>query len=254
MRGKTASSSVRLALLVSLCGLTACEGFDTARIEGEFHPGIPATTGRGPFAQSWPFDFATTSGYAYDPTQIDFTGGVCRLTPADQVDDDDTANGFAGGSLVGAAYDATDSALRLSQAGTPTNHAELDSSWTPQWGSLVSYFTLNGSGSLANGSAISSVIGPNGVARNANGTGMAYVAGKMGTAVNFDPTDDYIDLGNPAELNFTGAFTLSAWINISAFNSYQGIITKGYATTGGYSFNVRNDLSLWFEIDGTSRK
>jgi hypothetical protein len=48
--------------------------------------------------------------------------------------------------------------------------------------------------------------------------GPASVEGPIGTALRFDGTNDYVYLGNPADLNFTGAITLSAWIKPEATN------------------------------------
>lgn len=57
--------------------------------------------------------------------------------------------GFAGGTATGVEWDPRQESLRLSQTGSPTNTAELDSSWTPKWANLVWNWGMNGSGALA---------------------------------------------------------------------------------------------------------
>jgi hypothetical protein len=45
----------------------------------------------------------------------------------------------------------------------------------------------------------------------------------------FNGVDQYVDLGNPAELGFTGAITLAAWVNITALaDNCQTVISHGY--------------------------
>ncbi|RYZ71217.1 MAG: hypothetical protein EOP09_04970, partial [Proteobacteria bacterium] len=78
----------------------------------------PTTTGilvgYQPFTASWPFTAGTTASYTFDSTKIDFSGGVCRLTPSDQLDDDNACSGFGdgmtsncGGSYSGAQWDSS---------------------------------------------------------------------------------------------------------------------------------------------------
>jgi len=171
------------------------------------------------FSATWAFDPLDSANYSFDSTKIDFTGGVCRLTGTDQVDDDNTATGFAGGTLSGVSWDATNTDVRLAQTGTPTNTAEFDASWTPNYSSILGYWKLNGSGSIANNAAVPAAIGTAGVATNANGTGMSYSAGKLNQGINFDGTDDDIDINNPG-LSFTGdSFTITGWFKANAASS-----------------------------------
>ncbi len=72
-------------------------------------------------------------------------------------------------------------------------------------------------------------------AGTANGTlvgGPTYVAGKVGThAISLNGTSQYVNLGNPAALQFTGQITLAAWIYPTASNGLRNIVAKGYATS-----------------------
>ena len=53
--------------------------------------------------------------------------------------------------------------------------------------------------------------GNNGVLKNM-ATSTARVAGKIGQALDFDGVNDYINPGNPASLQLTGAMSISAWV------------------------------------------
>lgn len=56
----------------------------------------------------------------------------------------------------------------------------------------------------------------------------AGATGKLDGAINFDGSGDYIDIGNPTNLNITSRITVAAWIRINAFDkAYQAVITKG---------------------------
>jgi hypothetical protein len=50
-----------------------------------------------------------------------------------------------------------------------------------------------------------------------------------GGALQFDGVDDYVSLGNPASLNFTGTLTLEAWVKVEATNGLRNIVAHGYA-------------------------
>ncbi|MEX2212554.1 MAG: LamG domain-containing protein [Phycisphaeraceae bacterium] len=69
------------------------------------------------------------------------------------------------------------------------------------------------------------------------------VAGAIGTAADFDGTDDTVNLGNPAALNLTNNFTISAWIRSDAIGGVQRVFSKQPA--GGYGFGLSgNQLRL----------
>lgn len=73
-------------------------------------------------------------------------------------------------------------------------------------------------------------------------------------SLNFDGINDYVSMGNPANLSFerTDAFSLSCWFNTTMLGTTQGLMTKrdatanlrGYqlalTTTGEISFNLSN--------------
>lgn len=67
-------------------------------------------------------------------------------------------------------------------------------------------------------------------------------------SLEFDAVDDYVDLGTSTNLNFSGDFTISAWIKTDAIGSNQFVIdTSTSATTGnGYSLYIQTNGKLRF--------
>lgn len=72
--------------------------------------------------------------------------------------------------------------MRLTQTGIPTNNSELDSSWTPQWASLVSYWKPNESSRSGTANEVVDSKGSNyGTAKN----GVSVTtSGKLGNAAS----------------------------------------------------------------------
>lgn len=64
-----------------------------------------------------------------------------------------------------------------------------------------------------------------------------------------DGTNDEILVPNATSLNMTGAHSFSTWHYLTNWNYYPGILSKGYATTGGYSSHIRGDYSIWYELN-----
>lgn len=111
------------------------------------------------------------------PTPTSTTTPTATSTPAGTVnstlftDSDNTASGFGGGSLVGVQWNTNSSNKVILAPDTDcdgntnegetvyTNCAELDSSWTPQWSSLVSYWKMNNAWTDSKGSNNGSTVG-----------------------------------------------------------------------------------------------
>lgn len=55
--------------------------------------------------------------------------------------------------------------------------------------------------------------------------GATFAAGKVGQAFSFDGIDDFVALGNPANLRITGAMTIDLWVNIAG--SGTGLTGRG---------------------------
>jgi hypothetical protein len=56
-------------------------------------------------------------------------------------------------------------------------------------------------------------------------------SGSTTQALQLNGTNQYVDLGNPADLNFRGPITLEAWIKPMSRGGLQDIITHGYQTS-----------------------
>ncbi len=83
-------------------------------------------------------------------------------------------------------------------------------------GDLVAYYPLDGDAKDHSGYANHGVV---------HG-GAAVTEGKIGQAYSFDGVDDYIDLGNPVQLQLTDKFTVSAWVQFDLAKSWYGIVSK----------------------------
>ena len=88
----------------------------------------------------------------------------------------------------------------------------------------------------------------------------AYSTSVIGGSGYFDGSGDYLTASQNAAFNFgTGAFTVEAWVYITASNgTNQRIIGLGDGAIGGgpytgWSFNINNNLSTinWYRYDGT---
>jgi len=99
-------------------------------------------------------------------------------------------------------------------AAVPLSHAQ-----TP-----IAYYPLNGDGTDASGN------GFNGSVIGTTPTNDRY--GNPGGALLFANDTDRVVCGNPAAFNFSGPFTISAWINLNGTRQNPYIVAK-YDTTAG---------------------
>lgn len=91
-----------------------------------------------------------------------------------------------------------------------------------------------------------------------------------GVSLNFDGTNDYVELPNESNFNFTSSITVEAWVRVTTFNKdWQAIVTKGdrswriarYSNTNQVNFaltpvgNVTSTVSIndgnWHHVAGT---
>ncbi len=78
--------------------------------------------------------------------------------------------------------------------------------------------------------------------------GVSIAPGIFGSAFDFDGADDFINMGNPASLNFgTGAFSLEAWFNWDGGGSSVGNIIR---KSDFPEFSP--DIGYWLRIHGGS--
>ena len=114
---------------------------------------------------------------------------------------------------------------------------------------LVGYWPLDeGSGGMtadASGNANDGTI---------NG-GPGWVAGMFGNALEFDGSDDHVDLGNPPILDFgTGDFTISAWVKTTSPGG-ETVVAKGGDNSGGHRWRLYVDGStVEILVDDDSNK
>jgi hypothetical protein len=80
---------------------------------------------------------------------------------------------------------------------------------------------------------------------NLTGTGTGF---SNTQSTEYDAVDDYVDLGSSTNLNFSGDFTISAWIKTDAIGSNQFVIdTSTSGTTGnGYALYIQTNGKLRF--------
>ncbi len=81
-----------------------------------------------------------------------------------------------------------------------------------------------------------------------NGTltsGPTWTTGQIGSAVDFDGTDDYINIGTPTVLDFgSGPHTISAWAKTDIANTDQVIFSSGTADCCGSEATLGFDYNL----------
>ena len=122
---------------------------------------------------------------------------------------------------------------------------------------LVGYWSFNeGTGSYAGDSS-----GNKNTGTLTNGP--TWVDGKRGKALNFDGSNDYVDVPNSSSIGITGDMTLAAWVKVTDFANYNGIVEKSTGnlpnpydfyliqTTGVPAF-YRGNGSVYGYVNGTS--
>lgn len=91
--------------------------------------------------------------------------------------------------------------------------------------------------------------------------GAAWTSGVSGHALNFDGSDDYVNVPYAANLDITGAITIELWMNPASFHSswnYLVFQTNYKIEFGFYSsaaseeprFKPKNSVGATFEVEG----
>jgi hypothetical protein len=97
-----------------------------------------------------------------------------------------------------------------------------------------------------------------GTIANSNGlmvNGPTWIAGKIGRAINFDATNDYVDLGSPSASNITGDATVSVWVKPTNFTTEQGVISWGNGgTTSPFSINLLTTSKVQYACTGCTTR
>jgi YD repeat-containing protein len=100
-------------------------------------------------------------------------------------------------------------------------------------GLVAAYSFDEGSGTVAH----DSVGNHDGTLKN----GAAWSAGKYGTGVRFDGVNDLVTIPASSDLNFSGNFTLEAWVRPDEARAWGAVITKEAPTFHSYELNAQGE-------------
>ncbi|AOX00100.1 hypothetical protein BJP34_12170 [Moorena producens PAL-8-15-08-1] len=76
--------------------------------------------------------------------------------------------------------------------------------------------------------------------------------GAAESALSFDGTDDYVDLGNPSELQITGSQTIEMWVKPLSLANRQSLFCKAYNGEGAITLEVDGKLSYYYGTGGNN--
>ncbi len=113
------------------------------------------------------------------------------------------------------------------------------------WNSgLVGFWNFNGG--YITGLA-STAVDASGEGNDGTISGAVPTAGVVGQALSFDGIDDYVDAGNDASLNITGAITVEAWIYWKEYTANSVILSK-FSQTYILGYQPSDDGKLYWHI------
>ena len=95
----------------------------------------------------------------------------------------------------------------------------------------------------------SSGSGIDGTLTNMDGTEWTP-SGKAGGALEFDGTDDYVDLGNPSALQITGNQTICLWLRPDVLNKRQNPYAKAYGGEGTWTLEMNGTINYYYGSAG----
>ncbi|MFW9833695.1 MAG: DUF2341 domain-containing protein [Candidatus Thorarchaeota archaeon] len=75
-------------------------------------------------------------------------------------------------------------------------------------------------------------------------TSTDLVDGFIGSGIDFDGTDDYLDFGNPSELQMSSAFTVEAWFYADYVDNDYLVVKSGESNYRGWDLSFDNDPSI----------
>ncbi|NEP89362.1 MAG: hypothetical protein F6K18_22400 [Okeania sp. SIO2C2] len=76
--------------------------------------------------------------------------------------------------------------------------------------------------------------------------------GAAESALSFDGTDNYVDLGNPSELQITGSQTIEMWVKPLSLANRQSLFCKAYNGEGAITLEVDGKLSYYYGTGGNN--
>lgn len=71
-------------------------------------------------------------------------------------------------------------------------------------------------------------------------------------ALQFDGSGDYVDLGNPVELQITGDQTIEFWVRVDSLGSRQNPFGKAYSGEGTFTIEQNGLVNYFYGILGTN--
>ncbi|RLF92726.1 hypothetical protein DRN50_08440, partial [Thermococci archaeon] len=82
--------------------------------------------------------------------------------------------------------------------------------------------------------------------------GATWTEGKFGNALRFDGQDDFVDCGNPPNINFgSGDFTVYFMAKPADFHNYQRFMTKYASSPQGWIIYGDSHGKVWANVIGT---
>ncbi|MCX9028215.1 MAG: carboxypeptidase regulatory-like domain-containing protein [Candidatus Methanoperedens sp.] len=88
--------------------------------------------------------------------------------------------------------------------------------------------------------------------------GAIWTYGKMGSGLNFDGINDYIDAGNKADFQITGAISMEGWIKINDLSVTSSLFGRGHGLSSGnngyFLSYYASTKSLYFDTYSTTTR
>lgn len=110
---------------------------------------------------------------------------------------------------------------------------------------LMAWYKLDGTGTSGTATD-SSGNGNDGTLTNFSfdGTTNGWTAGKIGGGLQFNGSNDYVDLPGSLSLNDTQSYTVTAWINVASDQQAETIITNQGGDTNTKVFLMYNGINI----------
>lgn len=223
--------------------------FNTTVPQASYNCGIGADFNAGGLATGGTSAECQSRSYAF--TLSGFTNGACAnvaVTVAGNTTDPSLCDAFftaeGRNSCTGASSIPVERTRWEEWIGLPNGSGSITNGLVGHWELNESSGTLasdsspsNADGTLYDGSVV--------------GNGPIWeAAGPMDGALAFDGIDDYVNIGNPSELQLTGAMTISAWVRMDTTGTLNSrVITKsGPIGQRGWDMTGENDNKMYFKI------
>ena len=139
--------------------------------------------------------------------------------------------------------DGTIDDVRIYNRGLSPSEVSALYNWAP---GPVGYWPLNENTGTT---TVNDVSGNGNTGTMSGFSSSSWVQGKLGSALDFDGTDDYVNVGNSNTLDLTKQFTISGWFyRNSDSGGFERLIAKTNKDNAG-----NNDWSWMMQIDNTDK-